>query len=79
MAQIDRRLVQILINEEIDCILTAAARSNGILDAREQARVLMEQYPNSGLTVEELVGEIVYAAQAAGVAVAIPRVSNRRV
>jgi hypothetical protein len=79
MAQIDRRLVQILVNEEIEYILSAAAKSNGILDAREQARVLMQQYPNSGLSAEELVSEIFHAAQAAGVAVAIPRVSNRRV
>jgi hypothetical protein len=73
---IELQLLRALIKAEIASILSVAARSNGILDAQKQARVLMEQYPIPDYTAEELVNEIGRAALAAGVRVSAPSVSG---
>src|SRR4051794_39125408 len=69
MGQIDYRLVRVLVDQEIACILFAAARSRGVLDVVPQAHALKMQFSNSGLSVEEIVGRITIAAEIAGVAV----------
>jgi hypothetical protein len=69
----DRRLVQILIREEIEHIVSRASRGTGFLRAGEHAYQLLKAYPNCGMTGEEMVNEIVAAAATSGIAIEISR------
>ncbi len=69
--KMQHELLSILVAEEIEEIVSRAARGSGFIRAGEQAYRLAKAYPNSGLTGAELVNEISAAAARAGVAVEI--------
>ena len=68
----DRRLVQILVSEEIERIVAEASQERRLLlRAGEHAFRLAKAYPNSGMSARQLVDGIVAVAAAAGVPVEI--------
>jgi hypothetical protein len=69
----DHRLVQILVREEIEHIVSRASQGAGFLRAGEHAYRIMKQYPNCGMTGAEVVNEIIAAAATSGVAVEMSR------
>ncbi len=73
MENLANRIVNTLVEQEIDRIVTRAAKGVGFLRAGEQAYLLSKAYPNCGLTGAELVNEISLAAARAGVAVEVHR------
>jgi hypothetical protein len=66
---LDHQLIQILINEEIARIIAEAACASCGIRAGEDAYRLMRQFPNSGMTAEDMTTAIIAAAANAGVAV----------
>ena len=71
--QPDHRIVQSLVREEIEHIVSRAARGRGFLRAGEHAYRIAKAYPNCGLTGEQVVNEIIATAATAGVAVEMSR------
>ena len=71
--QADHRIARTLVREEIEHIVSRAARGRGFLRAGEHAYRIMKQYPNCGMSGEEVVNEIIAAAAASGVAVEMSR------
>jgi hypothetical protein len=71
MQRLNHQLIKILMTEEIERIVSQAARGSGFIRAGELAYRLLKQFPNAGMTGEEVVNEIVAAAANAGVAVEI--------
>jgi hypothetical protein len=71
MQRLNHQLITILMREEIERIVSQAGRGSGFIRAGEYAFRLLKQFPNSGMTGEEVVNEIVAAAANAGVAVEI--------
>ena len=69
--KIQHELLNILVSEEIEQIVSRAARGSGFIRAGEHAYRLSKAYPNCGMTGAELVNEITAAASRAGVAVEI--------
>ena len=69
----DHRLVHILVREEIEHIVSRASLGMGFLRAGEHAYRILKQYPNCGMSGEEVVNEIITAAAASGVAVEMSR------
>ncbi len=65
----DHRLVQILVREEIEHIVSRASLGTGFLRAGEHAYRILKQYPNCGMSGKQVVDEIITAAAASGVAV----------
>ena len=72
--QPDHRIVQSLAREEIERVVSRAARGRGFLRAGEQAFRIIKAYPNCGMTGEQVVDEIIATAASAGVAVEMSRV-----
>jgi hypothetical protein len=66
---LDHQLIQILINEEIARIVIEAARGSGVVRPGEHAYRLMRQFPNSGMTGEDMANAIIAAAASARVTV----------
>jgi hypothetical protein len=66
---IHRELLDILIREEIQRIVSDAARGTGFLRAGEHAYRIAKAYPNCGLTGRDLVNRIAMTAAKSGVAV----------
>ena len=73
MGRLDHQLLQTLINEEIARIVIEEAHNPGVVRAREHAYRLMRQFPNSGMTTENMTNAIIAAAANAGVTVDIGR------
>jgi hypothetical protein len=71
MHRLNHQLIAILMREEIEHIVSQAAVGSGFVRAGEHAYRLLKQFPNSGLTGEEVVNDIVAAAANAGIAVEI--------
>jgi hypothetical protein len=69
MQRLNHQLIGILIQEEIEHIVSHAARGAAFIRAGEHAYRIMKQFPNSGMTGEEVVNAIIAAAAKAGVAV----------
>ena len=69
----DHRLVQILVREEIEHIVSRASLGMGFLRAGEHAYRILKQYPNCGMNGKQVVDEIIATAAAAGVAVEMSR------
>lgn len=71
MTSQEHQTIDHLVAEEIDHIVSRAARHTGFLRAGEHAYRLFRAYPNSGKSGRELVNAIVTAAAKKGVAVEI--------
>jgi hypothetical protein len=71
MQRLNHQLITILVREEIERIVSQAARGSGFIRAGEHAYRLLKQFPNPGMTGDEVVNEIVAAAANAGIAVEI--------
>jgi hypothetical protein len=65
----DYRLVQILITEEVERIIEEARAECRILRTGRLAGALARCFPNSGLTLRELVDQIAAAGASAGIPV----------
>jgi hypothetical protein len=64
---LDHQLIQILINEEIARIIVEAAHDSGVVRPEEHAHRLTRQFPNSGMSGEDMANAIIAAAANAGV------------
>ena len=71
--QPDHRIARTLVREEIEHIVSRAARGRGFLRAGEHAYRIAKAYPNCGMTGAEVVNEIIATAASAGVAVEMTR------
>jgi predicted TIM-barrel fold metal-dependent hydrolase len=73
MVQPDYRLVRILLAEEIERIVRQSASDGHLLRTGGHAAALASAYPNSGMTLEQLIREIAAAAAKLGIPVEICR------
>ena len=69
MTNAQHRIVNTAVEQDIQRIVSRAARGMGFLRAGEQAYLLSKAYPDCGLTGGELALAIASAAAKAGVAV----------
>jgi hypothetical protein len=65
------QIVRRLIVEEIEQLVAKAREGPGFIRAGEHAYRIMQAHPDSGLSGEQVVNQIVMEATAAGVAVEI--------
>src|SRR3954466_3972291 len=70
----DYRLTQMLVAEEIERVVTDAVRDRQLLRSGQLAHRLRNTYPNSGMSGEELVNQVIAAAAKEGVPVEMSRI-----
>ena len=69
MQRLNQQLIEILITEEIEHLVSEASRGRGFIRAGEEAYRILRQFPRGGMGSEEVVNRIVIAAAKAAVAV----------
>ena len=69
----DRRLVRMLVFEEIERIVADASNAADVVHVNRFAERLRTAFPNSGMSPDEIADQLALAAVSAGLAVEINR------